>query len=146
RNRHDDEEGEAMKLAAVLALALPALLADPAAAAPPPSPLEERLAALASGAGGVVGAAVVEVESGRTVSLAGDGRFPMASTYKVPIALAVLHRVDEGALLLSEKVDVLKADVIGGGMETLLKRFRPGLTLTVKELLDLMVTESDNVA
>jgi len=125
-----------MDLAALLALAL---------AIPAPS-LETRFAALAEKADGVVGVAVVDVATGRSAALHADERFPMASTYKVPIALAVLHRVDEGALLLSERVEVESTDLVEGGMETVLKRWKPGLTMTVRELLDLMITESDNVA
>jgi beta-lactamase class A len=133
-----------MKLSA---LVLPLLLGATLAASGAQPPLESRLSALAEKADGVVGVAVVDVASGRaTASLDADEKVPMASTYKVPIALAVLHRADDGALLLSEKVEIESTDLVEGGMETLLKRWKPGLTVSVKELLDLMVVESDNVA
>src|SRR5436853_361490 len=75
---------------------------------------------------GVVGVAVIGVEDGFTATLNGDERFPMASTFKVPIALAVLHRVDEGALSLAEPVEVKATDLRDGGMETINHRFRTG--------------------
>ncbi|HKC25296.1 MAG TPA: serine hydrolase, partial [Thermoanaerobaculia bacterium] len=131
---------------AVLAVALVPALSAFAAPPEPPDPLRARLAELAERADGVVGVAVLDLATGRSVALDGDERFPMASTYKVPIAIAVLHRVDEGALLLSERVEIASSDLVEGGMETILKKWRPGLSLTVGELIDLMVTESDNIA
>jgi beta-lactamase class A len=58
--------------------------------------LEAQVARLADAAGGTVGVAVVHVETGERVSLRGTERFPMASVFKLPIAMQVLHRVDQG--------------------------------------------------
>jgi beta-lactamase class A len=135
-----------MQLAAALAVALVPVLTAFAAPPEPPDPLRARLAEVAERADGVVGVAVVDVVTGRSVALNPEERFPMASTYKVPIALAVLHRADQGPLLLSERLEVKSSDLVEGGMETILKKWRPGLSLTVRELVDLMVTESDNTA
>jgi beta-lactamase class A len=42
--------------------------------------------------GGDVGVALVHVESGARISINGDQRFPMASVYKLPIALSCSHK------------------------------------------------------
>jgi beta-lactamase class A len=83
---------------------------------------------------------------GRSAFLNGDEPFPMASTYKVPIAVELLHRVDEGKLDLAEMVEVKRHDYSpGSGILTDLIR-EPGLALSVRNLLEIMLLISDNTA
>jgi beta-lactamase class A len=62
--------------------------------------LERDIARLAKEAGGVVGVSATNIETGRRVSINGSERFPMASTFKVPIASQLLTRVDQGEIRL----------------------------------------------
>ena len=55
---------------------------------------------------GVIGVAAQQPGSPVTVLVNGDQPFPMASTYKVPIAITLLRRVDRGELSLSQLVSV----------------------------------------
>ena len=48
--------------------------------------LEAEFERLAEQSGGTMGVAAIHIESGRTAFLNPDEPFPMASTYKVPIA------------------------------------------------------------
>src|SRR5690606_19693645 len=56
--------------------------------------IERTLRRIAERAAGLIGITVQHLESGETVSVRGNERFPMASVYKVPIALQLLSRVD----------------------------------------------------
>jgi len=47
---------------------------------------------------GNIGVGVQVVETGEQWFFKGDERFPMQSTYKAPIAVAVLHQADQGVL------------------------------------------------
>jgi|DewCreStandDraft_5_1066085.scaffolds.fasta_scaffold00077_20 beta-lactamase class A len=115
--------------------------ADPALAR-----LEREIARLARIAGGVVGVAALHLESGRRVALNGAERFPMASTYKVPIAVQVLTKVDRGELALDQMITLEPAD-LSPGSGTLSDLFRaPGVALSVRNLLELMLLISDNTA
>jgi beta-lactamase class A len=108
--------------------------------------LERAIKRHAEASGGIVGVSAIHIESGRRISLNGDLRFPMASVYKVPIALQLLHKVDRGELRLHDPITLSAHD------------FRPGhspitdfannkpMTLTVERLLELMLGESDNSA
>ena len=58
--------------------------------------LEREIARLAELSGGTVGAAAIHLETGREAYHNAGMRFPMASTYKVPIAVQLLSRVDRG--------------------------------------------------
>ncbi|WP_433852984.1 class A beta-lactamase [Stenotrophomonas nitritireducens] len=103
----------------------------------------ERLAALLPGE---VGAALVHLESGRAVYVNGDRAFPMASTMKVPVAVHILKLVDEGKLGLQQQVLLGPDDIypdMGGPMDTHLSA---GSAITLRDLLHMMVTVSDNNA
>jgi len=108
--------------------------------------LEREITRLAKVAGGVVGVSAVHLESGRRVSLNGGERFPMASTFKVPIAVQLLTRVDQGEVRLDQMVQ-LQASDLHPGSGTLADLFnKPGLALSVRNLMELMLLISDNSA
>jgi beta-lactamase class A len=93
-----------------------------------------------------MGVGVVHLESGRRAFLNADEPFPMASTYKVPIAVQILHRVGEKELDLAQMVEVGRGDYSpGSGFLTDLLR-EPGLALSVRNLLEIMLLVSDNTA
>ncbi|HXG65839.1 MAG TPA: serine hydrolase, partial [Blastocatellia bacterium] len=108
--------------------------------------LEREIARLAEVSGGIVGATAIHLETGRRVSLNGGERFPMASTYKVPIAVQLLTRVDKGEVSLSKMIEVQQSD-LHPGSGTLTELFnKPGVALSVRNLLELMLLISDNSA
>jgi beta-lactamase class A len=108
--------------------------------------LERELRRLGPLSGGVMGVAAVHLESGRSAFFNGDEPFPMASTYKVPIAVELLHRVDEGKLDLARMVEVERRDYSpGSGLLTDLIN-QPGLALSLRNLLEIMLLVSDNTA
>jgi beta-lactamase class A len=102
---------------------------------------------IARGTDGTLGAAVRLVETGETVVLNGDGRFPMQSVYKAPIGMAVLHEVDAGRLSLDAPIRVEAADLVPSGMHSPLRDAHPkGGVVPLRELLRLSVEESDGTA
>lgn len=125
----------------LIVVAVPAQTPDPAL-----SRLEREVARLARTSGGIAGASIIHLETGRRVSLNGDQRFPMASSYKVPIAVQLLTLVDEGKLRLDQMVEVKTSD-LHPGSGTLTNLFRqPGVALSVRNLMELMLLISDNSA
>ncbi len=107
--------------------------------------LEREMARLAKPAGGIVGVSAIHVESGRRVSLNGRERFPMASTYKIPIAIQLLAQVDQGKVRLDQIVELKPSDIRPNGtIRSLLSK--PGLSLSVRNLLELMLLVGDNTA
>jgi N-acyl-D-amino-acid deacylase len=108
--------------------------------------LEREVARLAEGAGGPVGVSALHLETGRRVSLRGGERFPMASTFKVPVAVQLLARVDAGELSLDQMLTLRPRD-LHPGSGTLTDLFkRPGVSLSLRNLLELMLLISDNSA
>src|SRR5580704_6531459 len=106
---------------------------------------ETEIARIAGYAQGVVGVAALHLESGRTLAHNDAEPFPMASTVKVPIAVTVLDMVDRGDLALDTIVAVEPAEM--NPSSPIADEFRyPGVSLSLVNLLEPMITRSDNTA
>lgn len=91
-----------------------------------------------------IGVALRHVESGMEVLIDADARYPMASVCKIPILVEALARVGEGRPALDTRVELRAEDRVppSGVLVTL----EPGLRPTLKDLLMLMIVQSDNMA
>jgi beta-lactamase class A len=108
--------------------------------------LQRELARIAAESGGRVGVAAVHVETGRGVEMNGGEGYPMQSVFKLPLAVLVLRRAEAGALRLDASVPVTAADLRAGASRIAQEHPRGGGRYTVRELLRLAVSESDNTA
>jgi beta-lactamase class A len=117
---------------------------------PPEDPgflrLFQEIERLAEGASGKVGVAVKHIETGRQLILNGEERFPMASTYKVPIAVQLLTRVDRGEITLQDMIELAPEDLHPGSGTLTNLLDDPGVILSVQNLMELMLLISDNSA
>jgi len=122
---------------------------------PSPTPIQTQCAADALQAQmeeharvtrGPVGVAATLIEPGQTVTLNGDRRFAMQSVYKLPIAMAILTRVDNKSLTLDQKVEIKPQDYVSRREHTIALDYPQGANLSITELLDYMIAESDGTA
>src|SRR5437762_8858725 len=108
--------------------------------------LEAEVRRIANAAGGEVGVAAWRLDgSGPRMLLNADEDFPMASTFKVAVAGALLGKVDAGALSLEtmqpvDKSRYVESEVIADAL------IHSGVSLSIHNLLELMLTHSDNTA
>lgn len=93
---------------------------------------------------GEAGIVVEDLETGWTFIHNEDQPFPAASLVKIPILVTCFKAVEEGRLDLSEKHVLRREDRVGGS--GILRRMRNGRSFTYSQLIDYMVTESDNIA
>lgn len=105
-----------------------------------------RLAKAGAGSAGTVGVAAWRLDGTGPVALvAADQAYPMASTFKVAVAGRVLERVDRGELKLDQMITIAPDRMVES--EVIADRFiHPGVALSVYNLLELMLTQSDNTA
>src|SRR6266849_288368 len=108
--------------------------------------LQSEVTRLAKISDGVVGISAVHIESNRRFSFHAEDRFPMASSFKVPIAVQLLARVDRGEVRLDQMVNVEPRDLHPGSGELSSLFNKPGVSLSVRNLLELMLLISDNSA
>lgn len=108
--------------------------------------LETELTRLSTIAGGKVGIGIHHLETGRELYLNADEPFPMASTFKVPVAYQLFSLVDQGKVRLDSMITVQPQD-LHPGSGTLSNLFDdPGVVLSLRNLTELMLLISDNSA
>lgn len=123
------------------------LVAAPLQAAPDATwvpRLQAELAAVAARHTAQIGVYVRDLESGVSTAFHADERWYLASTVKVPVAIAVLRGVERGDFGLDTRLTLRAADLVDGAGPT---RHQPvGKALTVRYLLEQMMVWSDNTA
>lgn len=108
--------------------------------------VSQKIEKLANGLVGRIGVAAQDISSGLTVTINGDEPFVMASTYKVAIAVTILRQVDEGKLKLTDIVDCPAEKMVPGPNPLVTYLFHPGVKLSIANLIEPMITDSDNSA
>lgn len=106
--------------------------------------LRDRIEQISQEAQGRVGVTATVLETGESVTLNGDQRFPMQSVYKFPIAMAVLAQVDQGNLKLDQKIRIEARDIVQDSR--IIDKNSQGKEFSLAELLKYMVSESDSTA
>ncbi len=110
-----------------------------------PERLEKQIQSVIRGAEGEVGVAARHLESGTEISINGRNSYPMASVFKLPILVEILAQVKEGKFSLEDEISVRTTDQhMGSGILADLKA--PGIRLSVRNLVQLMMMISDNSA
>ena len=107
--------------------------------------LRTKLECIVGCAKGNIGVAIQGLENNDTLSINGNGIFPMQSVYKFPLALTVLDQVDKGKLSLDQQIYLKKDDLLPKTWSPLREKYPNGnINITLDELLTYTVSESDN--
>ncbi len=94
---------------------------------------------------GDVGVVIKHVPSGEMFTYQGDKPMSTASLIKLPLLMATYEKVHAGKASLDAMITLEEADKVpGSGILT--KHFSPGLTLSLRDAIQLMVAYSDNTA
>ena len=109
-----------------------------------PSPIEARIAARLSSFAGAMGVAAVHLDTGETIAVAADDRFPTASAIKTAVMVEVFHQIAAGRIRKDQLVTLTDEVKVGGS--GVLHSLRAGGQHSVADLLYLMIALSDNTA
>jgi len=112
--------------------------------ASPPPPVERRIAARLQAFAGRMGVAAVHLETGESIAVAADERFPTASAIKTPVMVEVFHQIAAGRIRKDQLVTLTDGVKVGGS--GILHSLRSGGSYSVGDLLVLMIALSDNTA
>jgi beta-lactamase class A len=93
---------------------------------------------------GRFGVYVKHLGEGWEVRHGADRNWYLASTIKVPLAIAVLRQVEDGEISLEQELELSDADDVDGSGELLWSE--PGARFTVQELLGHTIRDSDSTA
>jgi beta-lactamase class A len=109
------------------------------------SPMESIVARIADGSGGRIGVYALDLATGRSVSVLGDQRFPMASTSKIAIAATFMAGVERGRWSLSSEFPLMMP-VASAKFSSVKAPVRPGQYFKAIDLIEMMITRSNNQA
>lgn len=108
------------------------------------SQLQSKLEAMASQHHGKVALFARNLATGEAVAIDADVAVQTASVIKLPIMLEAMHQVKSGQLKLDQKVRLTKDNQVPGS--GVLPFLTPGLDLTLRDAITLMMILSDNTA
>jgi beta-lactamase class A len=123
--------------------------------APTPTPLSEELRlarlpgelqAIADGAPGTLGIALYDPYRDARIAIRGDRTFPLASVFKLAVAVTAYRLADQHKLDLNERVSITAADLRHGTSPIAEAHPRGNVGLTIWELVRAMLVDSDNTA
>jgi beta-lactamase class A len=107
---------------------------------------QDEIARIVSLTTASVGVCAIHVESGQRIVLNAERSFPLASTYKIPIAILLLMLVEQGQLSLAQMIEITEEDLSPGSGPIKELFTLPGVQLSIRNLLDLAIRFSDNTA
>lgn len=105
--------------------------------------LRDAVIAAEKASGGRLGVAVLDTASGARFAYRGDERFPMCSTFKLPLVATILYRADRGEVDLQRRIAVSKSDIVGWSP---FARAHLGTEASILELCQAAISLSDNAA
>lgn len=103
----------------------------------------EAIARSAEAGGGSVGVAIVGPD-GTAFTRNGDRRYRAASTVKVPLMVEIYRQIDRGQRALNDRHQLRDEDRANGS--GVLLELHEGTELTIRDLVYLMISISDNTA
>lgn len=109
-----------------------------------PTTLQTRIEHIIAASDARIGVAIRHIESGAEVMIDADQPVPLASVVKIPVLVEAFRQLGEGRFRLDDRWTLdRRVKALGSGILTF---FDDGLCPTVKDLLTLMITISDNTA
>ncbi len=93
-----------------------------------------------------IGVGILDLNTGETWFRNGKQQFPMQSVYKLPIAIAILKRVDENKISLDQPITITKENFAPGNSPIVKEINGNRDQFTVRDLLTRAMSVSDNTA
>jgi beta-lactamase class A len=106
--------------------------------------LETQLRALSANYAGNVALYAIDIKSGRTVGIDPDTPVPTASTIKLAILFEALKAIEAGDAHWDDRLTLTPENQVEGS--GVLNLFDTPLALTFKDVLTMMIVQSDNTA
>lgn len=108
--------------------------------------IAKKIAAIEKTSNVIIGITAIYIEKNKVVAHNSNKRFFMASTIKLPIALAFLHRVDEKKESLNRVINMGLANSVPGSGSLHHIFEKKQLKMSLQQILKYMLRNSDNSA
>ncbi len=127
---------------AMVTLALATALASPARAAN----AQHMLKDIHQRIGGRLGVHILDSQSGKRIGYDDESRYAMASTFKLPLAAALLWQVDRNAFKISRPLAIRNEDLRSNSPVVEAKLKAGATEMKISELCAAVIVNSDNAA
>lgn len=107
--------------------------------------IQQSVEAIIARGRGRIGVAAADLDGGGQVLIHGDMPFPMASTVKIAVAATFLAGVEQGRFRLDQTLPMMMPSTERHYRSTEAP-LRPGPMMAAQQLMELMITRSDNHA
>ncbi len=94
---------------------------------------------------GDVAVAIKNLRTGESFVYHGDRPMPTASLIKLPVMIATYQAIQDGKVSLDDMIELKGEDIVAGS-GLLSTHFSPGLKLSLRDAIRLMISVSDNTA
>lgn len=92
-----------------------------------------------------IGISIITSKSNDTLSINGHKQYPMLSTVKFPIALAVLNQVETGKLSLQQEIYISKDEFLDKTWSPFREKYPNGnISISLEDAVKWMIIHSDN--
>jgi beta-lactamase class A len=108
--------------------------------------VDKEIARIVSRSGASVGVCAIHVESGDRILINSDRSFPLASSYKIPIAIRLLKRVEQRQFSLDQMIEITTEDLSPGSGPIKELFTVPGVQISLRNLVEMAMRFSDNTA
>lgn len=108
------------------------------------SGLQDKLQQIDDEFSGDIGVYIKNLEDGQAINHNGDQRWYLASTTKIPVAIAILKKVEDGELSLDDELTLQDSDKVDGAGD--MHWQDAGAVYTIRTLLEKMMKDSDSTA
>lgn len=114
------------------------------AASPELAKLRVGIVKISKEVNGQMGFYMKHIESEKSIAIDADKIFPLGSVFKLAVMVETFRQADAGMLSLDERIELETRHYCIG--EGLLQYLQPGLKLTIRDLIALMIIATDNTA
>ncbi len=108
------------------------------------SDLREKFRQIDEETSGNIGIYIKNLEDNQIVNYNGDRLWYLSSTIKIPVAIAILKKVEQGELSLDDSLTLEESDKVDGAGDMHFQE--PGTVYTIGSLLEKMMKNSDSTA
>lgn len=107
--------------------------------------LKTNLEVLISTTEADIGISIIEPKTNNIIAINGDKFYPMLSTFKFPIALAVLNKIEKGELSFQQEIFIANEELLENTWSPFKNKFPDGnIAISIEEALTWMIVYSDN--
>lgn len=94
---------------------------------------------------GEMGVYIIDLKTGKTVSVNADTIYPTASMVKIPILIGIMHKIYDGELRYHQSMTYTDSLYYNEG-DDMLASFKSGEKIELAKIISLMMSYSDNAA